>query len=250
MLESLLRPQGDTDWNYLSIPAHVKPFIHMKPEQNPVSYAQGQHTPTYECIVLPGYDSCDVSNSDQPPGSYHTGDLFVPNAEHTKWKFVARRDDRFTLAGGRHVHPQLIEGFVKQSPHVKEAVVFGAGRPVPGILVFRASEDRSDMVKPPPESGSGVEEASGGQDSSSGRFTYSNALAARPFDFVSFYDDFVLPGSKKSEPCVVIPPECTIVFGPEQEYAKTDKGSVMRGKALDDCKARIEEAYQDYLARV
>ena len=93
-----------------------------------------------ECVVLDGHRGKVMSNSDDPPNSYHTKNLFIghptiPNA----WKFVGRLDDRVTLTNGEKVLPLPIEGLIQQDPLVKEAVVFGVDRPLPGLLLFRAA---------------------------------------------------------------------------------------------------------------
>jgi hypothetical protein len=31
----------------------------------------------YKCVILPGLANCAISNWDDPPGSFHTGDVFV-----------------------------------------------------------------------------------------------------------------------------------------------------------------------------
>ena len=92
-----------------------------------------------ECIVLDGHRGKVMSNSNDPPNSFHTKDLFIahlsiPNA----WKFVGRLDDRVTLTNGEKVLPLPMEGRIQQDPRVKEAVIFGVDRPVPGLLLFRA----------------------------------------------------------------------------------------------------------------
>ena len=100
-----------------------------------------------ECIVLDGHRAKQLSNSNSPPNSFHTSDLFVahptiPNA----WKFVGRSDDRVTLLNGEKVLPLPIEGAIVQHQLVKEAVVFGVDRPVPGLLLFKSlgAGDMSD----------------------------------------------------------------------------------------------------------
>jgi acyl-CoA synthetase (AMP-forming)/AMP-acid ligase II len=129
ILTSLNRPPEDKAWNYLRPPPHVAPYILMRPIDGPIC----------ECIVLDGHRGKLKSNSDDPPNSWHTNDLFVghptiPNA----WKFVGRLDDRVTLTNGEKVLPLPIEGRIQQDPLVREAVVFGVDRPVPGLLLFRA----------------------------------------------------------------------------------------------------------------
>ncbi|RDW69422.1 hypothetical protein BP6252_08442 [Coleophoma cylindrospora] len=129
VLGSLNRPREDKAWNYLRPPPHVVPFLYMKPV--------GGHL--YELVVLDGHVGKWASNSDDPPNSWYTSDLFeahpsIPNA----WKFVGRSDDRVTLSNGEKVLPLPIEGRIRQHPLVREAVVFGIDRAVPGLLLFRS----------------------------------------------------------------------------------------------------------------
>ena len=102
---------------------------------------------TYEAIYLKGFPTLVASNSDDPPGSFHSKDLFIPHATipHA-WKHVGRLDDRVTLTNGEKVLPLPIEGRMNEDPLVREAVVFGTGKSIPGLLVFRseAAKDMSD----------------------------------------------------------------------------------------------------------
>ena len=102
---------------------------------------------TYEAIYLKGLPTLVASNSDDPPGSFHSKDIFIPHATipHA-WKHIGRLDDRLTLTNGEKVLPLRIEGRINEDPRVKEAVVFGAGESIPGLLVFRsdAAKDMSD----------------------------------------------------------------------------------------------------------
>jgi acyl-CoA synthetase (AMP-forming)/AMP-acid ligase II len=92
-----------------------------------------------ECIVLDGLKTKAVTNSNDPPNSFHTSDLFVAHPTiPDAWKFVGRSDDRVTLLNGEKVLPLPIEGAIVQDLLVKEAVVFGIDRPVPGLLLFRS----------------------------------------------------------------------------------------------------------------
>ncbi len=70
-----------------------------------------------------------MSNSDDPPNSYHTSDLFVAHATiPNAWKFIGRLDDRITLTTGEKVLPLEIEGCIMQESIVSEAVMFGVER--------------------------------------------------------------------------------------------------------------------------
>ena len=125
LFTSLTRPLDEKAWNYLRPPPHVLPYLSMRPVE--------KDSAVCECIVLDGHRAKSISNSDDPPNSFHTSDLFVahpsiPNA----WKFVGRADDRVTLLNGEKVLPLPIEGRIVQDPLVREAVVFGMDRAVPG----------------------------------------------------------------------------------------------------------------------
>ena len=90
-------------------------------------------------MFLKGYPGRIVSNSDDPPESFHSKDIFskhktIPGA----WKYIGRMDDRVTLVNGEKVLPLPIEGSIRQAALVKEAVVFGVGKSLPGLLLFRA----------------------------------------------------------------------------------------------------------------
>ncbi len=125
------RPPGDRYWNYLRLLAPARPFVLMD------EVAPG----LYECVALDGLKSKSTVNSDDPPGSFRTRDLFAPHAtEPGLWKYVCRLDDRFTLINGEKVLPISIEGRIRQEMCVKEAVVFGEGKSYPGALIFRADE--------------------------------------------------------------------------------------------------------------
>jgi acyl-CoA synthetase (AMP-forming)/AMP-acid ligase II len=129
LFSSLQRPREDKVRDYLCPPAYTAPFVHMKQIYGPIG----------ECIVLDGHKGKLISNSNDPPNSHHTKDLFIahptiPNA----WKFVGRLDDRVTLTNEENVLPLPIEGRIQQDPLVKDAVVFGIDRQLPGLLLFRA----------------------------------------------------------------------------------------------------------------
>lgn len=130
VFSNLNRPRTDKYWDYMSAPPHVAPFVHMKPIEGNV----------FELVVLEGHKGKIMSNSNDPPNSFHTKDLFIPHPQlENRWKYFGRLDDRITLSNGEKFIPLDMEGRVRQSPLVKEAVVFGIDRPLPGLLLFRSS---------------------------------------------------------------------------------------------------------------
>ncbi len=97
-------------------------------------------------MVLKNCVGLCVTNSDDPPGKYHTKDLFVAHKSlPNRCKFVGRVDDRFPMPNGENVLPFEYEGAVVEDALVKEAVIFGVGRSVLGLLVFR-SEKAKDLT--------------------------------------------------------------------------------------------------------
>ena len=80
---------------------------------------------TFEFVYLREYPTRTVSNSDDPPESFHSSDLFTPHASIAgAWKFLGRLDDRVTLINGEKVLPLPIEGRIRKADLVKEAAVF------------------------------------------------------------------------------------------------------------------------------
>lgn len=199
-MSSAYRPREDKAWNYLRPPPHVLPYIMFKP-------ASGE---THECVVLDGHRGKTMSNSDDPPNSWYTSDLFIPHpAIPNAWKFVSRMDDRITLINGEKVLPLGIEGRIRNHPLVREAVVFGVDREMPGLLLFRAlgssqlkDQEFLDQVWPTIE--------------------YTNGHAE------SF--------SQIKRDMVVIVPE-------NVDYPQTDKSSIKRGLIYKEFASEIDGVY-------
>jgi thioester reductase-like protein len=127
------RPKGDKSWNYLRFYTNTKPYVNMKQLSDSL----------YELIILDGYKSKVLSNSDDPPRSFHSRDLFSPHPTiPDAWKHMGRIDDRVTLINGEKVLPLPIEGRIRSDPLVAEAVVFGTQRDFPGLLAFRGIQAR------------------------------------------------------------------------------------------------------------
>lgn len=135
--ESISRPNGDSYWNYLRFFDNIRPYIWMKPLGDSL----------YECVYLQGHPALTTSNSNDPPGSFHSKDVFTPHPTiPDRWKYASRLDDRITLVNGEKVLPLPIEGFIKQDPLVHEAVVVGLGKAAPGLLIFRSEEAESSCL--------------------------------------------------------------------------------------------------------
>ncbi len=94
---------GDADWAYLAPLPHCKDHIWMRPIDSE----------NHERVVFKNCVGLCVTNSDEPPGSYHTKDLFVAHKTlPNRWQFVVRIDDRFAMGNGEDVLPLEFEGAV------------------------------------------------------------------------------------------------------------------------------------------
>lgn len=157
-----------------------------------------------ECIVLDGHRAKSISNSNDPPNSFHTSDLFVahPSIPHA-WRFIGRADDRVTLLNGEKVLPLPIEGRIIQDPLVREAVVFGVDRAVPGLLLFRIDDD----------------EVKGFSDE----------------EYVDRVWPTIQDGNSKAESFSQIGREMVVVLGADVEFPSTDKGTFKRAQVCPDC---------------
>lgn len=199
-LSTSVRPAGDHAWNYLRLLPQVKEYVLMD------EIAPG----IFECVALDGLNSKNTINSDKPPRSFRTRDLFVRHPTNPDfWRFVSRLDDRLTLTNGEKVLPIPIEGRIRQEGLVKEAVVFGDGKSLPGILIVKAD----------------------------------SASELSDIDFLEQIWPAVEDANSRAESFSRIPKELVVVLPADASYAKTDKGTFIRAQVYLRFKDLIETAY-------
>lgn len=202
LFSSLNRPQGDPTWNYLRPSPHVLPYLHMKHVEENV----------HECVILDGFPNKLVSNSDDPPNSFYSSDLFTPHPNILgAWKFFGRLDDRVTLINGEKVLPLPIEGRIRQDPLVRDAVVFGVGRPIPGALIFR-SDSAADLDDK---------------------------------EFIDLIWPAVKDANSRAEGFSQISREMIRPVLATTDCPSTDKGSIKRAQVYRDFSSEIDLAYED-----
>ncbi|RGP81756.1 hypothetical protein FLONG3_141 [Fusarium longipes] len=197
------RPEGDKAWNYIRVLPPAEPYTVFD------EVAPG----LFECVALDGLPSKSTTNSDNPPGSFRTRDLFTQHPTRpTLWKFACRLDDRFTLINGEKVLPIPIEGRIRQEEIVKEAIVFGDGRTYPGILIVKADR-AADM--PDDE--------------------YLDAIWPSVED-----------ANSRAESFSRIPKELVVIVPADVSYPRTDKGTFIRVPTYRQFQKEIEAAYSRY----
>ena len=196
------RLKDDDLWNYGLIPPAIQPFVMMKPID----------TSIFECSLLRGLKTLSVSSSNDPPDSFHTRDLFVPHPTKLhRWKYIGRLDDRVTLLTGEKVLPLPMEGRIRESPLVREAIVFGINRSIPSLLVFRAE--------------------------------LANYLTKE--DYLDRIWPVVERANAHAESFSQIAREMIILLLAETQYPQTDKGSIIRAQVYEVFAEKIDRMYGD-----
>lgn len=197
---SFNRAPGDNSWDYIHIPPPVAKYIWMKP--------LGDNT--YECIYLHGLESLVVSNSDDPPKSFHSKDIFVKHPKVDAWKHIGRLDDRLTLINGEKVLPVPMEGRIRQDPLIRECCIFGTGKSIPGMLVFRNDDSRNMSDE----------------------------------DFIDTIWPTVQKANAQAESFSQISKETIVPFGAEVDYPRTDKESIKRSQVYHVFANDMETMYE------
>ncbi|KAI1331617.1 acetyl-CoA synthetase-like protein [Xylariaceae sp. FL0255] len=202
-LMNSIREKDDKTWNYLHPLPYVKDYIYFEPLGNN----------EFEVVVLDGLETKVMSNSDNPPNSYHTRDCFTPHPTRPGlWKFTSRLDDRIILVNGEKVLPLPMEGRIRQNELVQDCLLFGTGRNFPGMLVI------------PSEKAKGLSKSEF-LDNIVPTIELANAAAEK---FGQVYREMV------------------VVLDPDVDYPQTDKGTMIRAKAYKHFASEIETAYQNF----
>lgn len=201
-LMTSVRPAGDKQWDYLRILPSVQQWVLMD------EIAPG----IFEAVALDGLRSKSTINSDDPPNSFRTRDLFTRHPTENWWKYLSRLDDRLTLVNGEKVLPIPIEGRIRQESLVKEAVVFGDGRSFPGVLIFKAdaASDLSDEE-------------------------YKKQILPA-----------ILDANARAESFSRVPEDLVVILPSDATYAATDKGTFIRAQVYTQYQQQIEDAYANF----
>ncbi|KAJ5027549.1 hypothetical protein J3E71DRAFT_223889 [Bipolaris maydis] len=198
-----VRPRGDDAWNYLRILPQVQQYLLMDEVAPNI----------FECVALDGLKSKSTINSDDPPNSFRTRDLFAKHpTKPNHWKYVSRLDDRLTLVNGEKVLPIPIEGRVRQEALVQEAIVFGDGKTVPGILIIKADA----------------------------------ATNMNDEEFLQHIWPAIEDANSRAESFSRIPRDLIVMLPSGTKYATTDKSTFIRAQVYEQFKQQIQDAYEKF----
>lgn len=140
LLNSRGRGKGDKDWQWMDPVSYKKDYYLFRP----VGKSAVEDEQLYELILLDGCPEIDesVKRSDDPPNSFHVGDLFLKHpTKPDRWKIVGRIDDQLKIyQAGRQiiVNAMVYEEKIKigNEDVLDEVVLFGQGMNKLGVLIF------------------------------------------------------------------------------------------------------------------
>jgi aryl carrier-like protein len=193
------RPDGDNAWNYLRPSAEAEKFLRFEDREEGL----------YELICLEGWPS--KTDSNRPDGSWATRDLFVRHPTLNAWKYSGRIDDVIVLENGEKANPLPIEGAVRQSELVTEAVVFGQEKPHFGIMIILSEAATA----------------------------FSKEELINKLSPVIETAQTLLPAYAK------ISPDMVILLEPGTAHPRTDKGTIIRKAFYRHFSKEIDESYVD-----
>lgn len=202
--DTMRREKGDDSWNYIRLYPNIRKYVHMDP------IGDGH----YECVYLNGHPGLSASNSDDPaPGSWRSKDIFIPHPSiQDTWKYITRLDDRITLVNGEKVLPLPIEGCIRESDLVREAVVVGIDRSIPGLLVFK-----SQLANCMPDS-----------------------------EYIDAIWPVVENANSRAEGFSQIIKDMICVLSSNIQYPKTDKGNIIRARVYKVFEDKIDSMYATF----
>ncbi|KAF4760071.1 hypothetical protein HAV15_005922 [Penicillium sp. str.  len=204
--ESISRPKGDPYWNYVKFFDNIRSYVWMKPISESKSL--------FECVYLAGHPALTTSNSNEPPGSFHSKDVFTPHPTIAgRWKYISRLDDRINLVNGEKVLPLPIEGHIKQHPFIHDAVVVGVGKAAPGLLILRADEPEANRLS---------------------NDKYLNAIWP-----------IIQEANSQAEAFSQISRNLVAILPHDAKFSRTDKGSMIRAQVYEEYSDLIEGLYTE-----
>lgn len=199
-LMTSFRDPSDLNWDYVRAGTNLLPYIRLEEQLGMPGI--------YELCVLEGWPSKVASN--RPDNSYATKDLFEKHPTiQNAFRYYARLNDTLVLENGEMANLLTVEGVVRKSPNVREAIAFGSTKPRIGIFVipsekspFETDDELVDDIFPD------IEKCN----------TQSPAYASISRDMV-----FVLPK--------------------DTVYRRTDKGTMIRHAFYKDFAEEINKIY-------
>ncbi|KAJ7184616.1 hypothetical protein C8R46DRAFT_1064644 [Mycena filopes] len=127
------------DWEYFAV----------KPECNPVRVPEedGSHLYTHAYLPSPSFVTCHTNTEVNGRPGCGLSDLLEQHPENPNLHRVyGRKDDIIIFSTGSKMNPVPIEAQLNRNSLVDAAVVFGHGRPYPGVLIQLKREFQAELA--------------------------------------------------------------------------------------------------------
>lgn len=153
--------------------------------------------------------------ANRPDGGFDTNDIFRKDPERPGFfYYVGRRDDTLVMSTGEKTNPLPMEATLRETPMVKQAAVLGHERPVTCALIELNTEYA---------------------------WNYS------PDEIIREINEAVAKVNKECPSQSTLIPEMVKILPFKDKLPVTDKGSLMRKKALAEYKTIIDTLYDNFL---
>ncbi|GIJ92610.1 putative NRPS-like protein biosynthetic cluster [Aspergillus pseudoviridinutans] len=144
---------------------------------------------------------------------FETKDLFsrhetIPDY----WVYEGRRDDIVVLSTGENLNPLEIEGAIRANPSIQGALVFGTGRPKPGLLIELGSNENEERLE----------------------------------DIKQQVKDVLHDTYRRCPDFVRIPEENIIFAKGDKPFARTEKGTVQRRQTIEAYQNEIDTLFDSF----
>ncbi|CAO1613881.1 unnamed protein product [Parajaminaea phylloscopi] len=200
---------NDTDWNWLRFETKVDGTSVLQFREN------SDNPGLYELVVTADWPTKLLSTSSD--GSFATEDLYVRHPHHQdRYQYATRVDDTLVLLNGKKFAAGLIEGKLRRSDLVADAIVFGANRALVGAIIIPKEEVEDDASK------------------------YAFVQRLRPL--LEHEINPSLPTYAQIRPELIVVSDRQFT----QSVPRSSKGTLQRGQAYQKFSGMFDKLYSDY----
>ncbi|GAA5808035.1 hypothetical protein MFLAVUS_001417 [Mucor flavus] len=171
----------------------------------------------YQLVVRAGSFFLATGVSNRENGDYATKDLFIKSKiKDDGYIYVGRADDTLIMSSGEKTEPLPIENIIRTNPIVSHCTVIGEGRPCPSVLI----ELNFEVAK---------------------KFFLDRILKS--------VQETVRKSNTNALRHSVILPEMIKIIPLNAKLPLSDKGTVVRKRAITQFEDEINEMYSDFLSQ-
>ncbi|KAI7879561.1 acetyl-CoA synthetase-like protein [Lichtheimia hyalospora FSU 10163] len=170
---------------------------------------------TYHLVIKAGSPLMATNIGNRPNGDYATNDIFVEEpANSGYWRHCGRKDDTLVMENGEKTNPTPMEAAIGASPLVKHCTVIGEGRQCTAVLI---------------------------------QLDLEQAIRHNPLGMMAEVNKAVEEANKNAPSHSTIMPQMVYVLPLDKHLPTTDKGTVMRKRAIQTYEDVVNVMYKNFL---